>query len=130
MIVGVGTDIVAVARFVRLIERHGVRAPDRFLVEEEREQYRQSAAPARFLARRFAAKEAFAKALGLGLRPPATLRALAVAHDQAGRPDFRFRPELDDWMRARGWRAHLSISDEADYAIAFVVVEPMPEIQP
>lgn len=83
---------------------------------------------ARFLAKRFAAKEAFGKALGTGVAAPATLPNVAVAHDAAGRPYFEFAPELAAYLAGRGIRrAHLSLSDEADYVIAFVVLETVPE---
>jgi holo-[acyl-carrier protein] synthase len=76
-----------------------------------------------YLATRFAAKEAFGKALGLGVRAPATLTAIAVAHDAYGKPEFRFAPALAAYMAENGLRAHLSLSDEREYAVAFVVVE-------
>ncbi len=93
------------------------------LAAVEMERYRQAPRPAAFLAKRFAAKEALGKALGLGLRDPATLHNIAVASDGIGRPRFEYAPPLADWMQARRLRAHLSLSDETDTAMAFVVVE-------
>jgi holo-[acyl-carrier protein] synthase len=120
---GVGVDIVAIARIERLLARHGERAAVRLLAAAEMERYRQTSKPAAFLAKRFAAKEALGKALGLGVRDPATLHNIAVTSDDLGRPGFDYAPPLADWMRARRLRAHLSLSDETDTALAFVVVE-------
>ena len=123
MIHGVGTDIVAVARLEEMLARHGEKAVDKLLSPEEYGDCRASAAPARFLAKRFAAKEALGKALGLGVRAPVTLPAAAVVHDAYGKPEFRFAPALASYMAEHGLTAHLSLSDERDYAVAFVVVE-------
>lgn len=123
MIHGVGTDIVAIARIERMLNEHGERTAAKLLAPSEMERYRQTAKPAAWLAKRFAAKEALGKALGLGLRDPATLHNIAVLSDGLGRPSFEYAPPLADWMKARRLRAHLSLSDETDTAMAFVVVE-------
>ena len=123
MIYGVGTDIVAVARLGEMFERHGERALEKVLAPEERDECRACADKARFLAKRFAAKEAFTKALGTGVRAPAVLPAIAVVHDPLGKPMFSLTPELKALLDAQGLRAHLSLSDEHDYAVAFVVLE-------
>jgi len=77
----------------------------------------------RFLAKRFAAKEAFSKALGTGIRPPAVLSAIAVSHDELGKPTLDFCGQLAEMIKNQGLTAHLSLSDEADYAIAYVILE-------
>ena len=123
MIRGVGTDIAAVARLAALYEKHGERALEKLLAPAEREGFERAADKGRFLAKRFAAKEAFGKALGIGVAAPATLPNVAIDHDTLGKPVFAYAPELDAWLRERGLIAHLSISDEKDYATAFVVVE-------
>ena len=123
MIAGIGTDIAAVARLGKLYERHGERALEKILAPAERDAFTRAADPARFLAKRFAAKEAFGKALGIGVAHPATLPNIAVTHDELGKPMFDFGPELASYLAERGLRAHLSISDEAEYAVAFVVIE-------
>lgn len=123
MIAGVGTDIAAVARLGKLYERHGVRALEKLLAPSERMDFGKAKAPARFLAKRFAAKEAFGKALGIGVTVPATLTNIAVIHDPQGKPVFGYAPELAGYLAERGLTAHLSISDEEEYALAFVVVE-------
>ena len=123
MIHGVGTDIVAIARVERMLSEHGERTAAKLLAPSEMEKYRQVAQPAAWLAKRFAAKEALGKALGLGLRDPATLHNIAVLSNGLGRPSFEYAPPLADWMKARRLRAHHSLSDETDTAMAFVVVE-------
>ena len=123
MIFGVGTDIVAVARLGKLYERHGERAADKLLASAERADFARASDPARFLAKRFAAKEALGKALGIGVVAPATLPNIAVVHDELGKPAFAYAPELAQLIEARGLVAHLSISDEHDFALAFVVLE-------
>jgi len=123
MIFGVGTDIVAVARLAKLYQRHGERALDNLLAPAERADFEKAKDPARFLAKRFAAKEALGKALGIGVAAPATLTNSAVVHDALGKPAFAYSPTLAQHLAERGLVAHLSISDEADFALAFVVLE-------
>jgi holo-[acyl-carrier protein] synthase len=123
MIHGIGTDIVAIARMEALYGRHGERAMDKILATAERDDCRAAADRARFLAKRFAAKEALGKAMGSGIRAPVLLTSMAVRHDALGRPEFEFSGELAAHMAGLGLTAHLSISDEREHAIAFVVVE-------
>ena len=123
MIFGIGTDLVAIKRLSDMWQRHGDRALEKLLAQEERNDCRASVAPGRFLAKRFAAKEALGKALGTGIRSPVLLTNISVMHDSLGKPGFAYASELDDWLRARGLVAHLSVSDESEYAQAFVVVE-------
>lgn len=123
MIHGVGTDLVATARLERMWQQHGERTLEKLLAPGEREAFRASAEPGRFLAKRFAAKEALGKALGTGIRAPVLLPAIAVVHDALGKPSFAYSSELADWLLARGLTAHVSLSDEAEQALAFVVVE-------
>lgn len=126
MIQGIGTDIVAVARMSALHERHGERLAQRLLTVEERPDYDRATDKARLLAKRFAAKEALAKALGTGLRAPVSLANMGVTHDALGRPAFAFRPDLRAWLTARRIvRVHLSLADELHYAVGFVVVEAL-----
>lgn len=124
MIVGVGSDLVEVARMEVLVARWGNEAGRRLLTTDERENFLTSAHPARFLAKRFAAKEALAKALGVGLRAPVLCRSIGVANDTLGKPIFVLSPDLEKYLRSRGvQRQHVSISDERHYALAFVVLE-------
>lgn len=123
MIHGIGTDIVRVARIGASLERHGVRFAERILAAAEREAFAGSRDQARFLAKRFAAKEAFGKALGTGVALPATLHAVAVGHDELGKPLFCYSDELARYMAERRLAAHLSLTDETDYVVAFAVIE-------
>ena len=123
MIFGIGTDIVAVKRMADYWQRHGERGLEKMLAPAEREACRNSPDPARFLAKRFAAKEALGKAFGSGVRAPVLLPEIAVEHDELGRPSFSYSPGLAAHFAGRGLAAHLSISDEQDYAVAFVILE-------
>ena len=77
----------------------------------------------RYLATRFSAKEAFSKAIGLGMRMPMTWRGCEIVKQPSGKPEIRLHGALADWFEARGLRAHVTVTDEADYAASFVVVE-------
>lgn len=124
MIYGVGTDLVEVARIQDSLERFGDNFALRVLSEREMQEFQLSNTQARFLAKRFAAKEAFAKALGTGIRKPATFENIGVAHDDLGKPVFDLANELQKCLDEKGIQfAHLSISDEKAFATAFVVLE-------
>ena len=124
MIFGIGTDIVSYKRMHALHERYGARLAQRLLHEAEVPGYQASSDPARYLTKRFAAKEAFSKALGTGLRLHVGLRRIHISHDVQGKPLLGFDAELFDYVASLGvTRHHLSISDERDVAVAFVVLE-------
>ncbi|GAB2181501.1 holo-ACP synthase [Denitratisoma sp. agr-D3] len=123
MIHGIGTDIAAIARLGDLYQRHGERALEKCLAPQERDDCRASNDPARFLTKRFAAKEALGKALGTGIRAPVLLPAIEIIHDPLGKPGFRFHGELAAYIDQRQLRCHLSLSDERDTVVAFVVIE-------
>ncbi|MEI7843470.1 MAG: holo-ACP synthase [Gallionellaceae bacterium] len=124
MIIGIGTDIVAVVRMEAAIEKHGQAFAERLLSESELAEYIENSNKSRFLSKRFAAKEAFAKATGQGLRHPISLHQMTVSHDELGKPIFLFAQELAAHLIQLGvTRHHLSISDERDTAVAFVVLE-------
>ena len=124
MIYGIGTDIVATGRVSAALEKFGERFAARILAPEERTEFAAHQSPARFLAKRFAAKEAFAKALGTGIRHPATLHNIRVGHDSLGKPSLLFDPVLAVDLEQRGiCNHHLSLSDEQDMAVAFVILE-------
>jgi holo-[acyl-carrier protein] synthase len=124
MIFGIGTDIVAYARVAAAHARHGERFAQRVLSQQEMAQYASHNQPARLLMKRFAAKEALAKAIGCGLRFPVTLQRISVTHDASGKPAFAFAAELADYLAELGvTQHHLSISDELDAAVAFVILE-------
>ncbi|BBL35926.1 holo-[acyl-carrier-protein] synthase [Nitrosomonas stercoris] len=124
MIYGIGTDLVDPTRISCLLERYGERFARRILAETEWPEYIKHTQPAVFLAKRFAAKEAFSKATGTGLRAPVTFENIAIQHDAQGKPYFEFDRELASWIAQRGIVSHhLSISDELTLTSAFVVLE-------
>jgi holo-[acyl-carrier protein] synthase len=124
MIYGIGTDIVEVTRIEASIAQFGDDFAKRILAESEFAAYEKSAIKARFLAKRFAAKEAFSKALGTGLRAPATFQNIAVSHDDLGKPILLLAPELQRFLNGKNIvKTHISISDEKNLAAAFVVLE-------
>ncbi len=124
MIRGIGTDIVSVARIEAALQRHGDSFARKILSAQELAEYPAQAHPARFLSKRFAAKEAFAKATGHGLRHPVSLHNISVGHDELGKPAFLFEAQLAEFLSGLGVRRHhLSLSDERDNAVAFVILE-------
>ncbi len=128
MIYGIGTDICDVRRIKLSMERHGERFAQRVLSEAEFATWRARSARwpergLRYLATRFSAKEAFSKAVGLGMRMPMTWRSCEVDKLPSGQPVIVLHGELKRWFEAQGLRAHVSVTDETDYAASFVVVE-------
>ncbi|MEQ6918250.1 holo-ACP synthase [Halomonas aquatica] len=124
MIIGIGTDIARVARFERAMGRHGERFSRRLLGEWELERFRDHVLPAAFLAKRFAAKEAFVKALGTGLRHGMRWVDIQVVNDAQGRPSLVLTGKAQKLAEAAGVRSlHLSLSDEDALAVAFVILE-------
>lgn len=124
MIFGIGTDIVEYARIERMHARYGDRFAERVLSRHELSDYQASSDAARFLAKRFAAKEAFAKAVGSGLREPVSLRRISVTHDGLGKPVLQFDEALRSHLAQLGISGHhLSVSDERNMVVAFVVLE-------
>jgi holo-[acyl-carrier protein] synthase len=128
VIVGVGTDICDVRRIEATLARRGPRFPERVLGPREQQVYaarraRVESRGVRFLATRFSAKEAFSKAIGLGITSPMRWRDCEILNHPSGQPYIRLDGELARWFAARGWVAHVSVTDETDYAASFVVVE-------
>lgn len=123
MVVGIGTDIVRIARFEAMLERHGRRVAERILSVDELVEFAAAARPARFLAKRFAVKEAVAKAFGTGFRDGLSLRHIGVHHDALGKPSLRFYARAEELCAQMGVAdSHVSIADEHDYAVAFVIL--------
>lgn len=128
MIYGIGTDIIRIARIEAALARNGERFAQKILGPEELEKYRQRAAQVvvrgvRYVATRFAAKEAFSKAIGMGMRVPMTWRAVQILNAPSGKPQAVTSGALKDYMDLHGLSAQVSITDEAEYAVAFVLVE-------
>ena len=127
MIYGIGTDLVEVARIQDSLDRFGDNFAMRVLSEREMQEFQLSNTKARFLAKRFAAKEAFAKALGTGIRKPATFENIGVGHDDLGKPVFDLALELQACLEAKNIQfAHLSISDEKAF---FAIRKPNSELK-
>jgi holo-[acyl-carrier-protein] synthase len=125
---GIGTDLCDVRRIAAALERRGERFAEKVLGPHEIDVFRQRRARASargiaYLATRFAAKEAFSKAIGLGMRVPMTWRDCEVVKAASGAPTIRLHGALARWFDERRLVAHVSVSDEADTATAFVVVE-------
>ena len=124
MIFGIGTDIVRVSRLQRDLERFGVRFAERILTEDELAEFHQKENKAHFLARRFAAKEAAAKAMGTGFALGLQLRHIGVGHDALGKPKLIFTGRASEFMKEHDvTTAHISLADEEDHAVAFVTLE-------
>ncbi|RZI40149.1 holo-ACP synthase [Herbaspirillum sp. HC18] len=128
MIYGIGTDIIQISRVEAALARNGERFAEKILGPEELDKYHRRKAKVeargiRFLASRFAAKEAFSKAIGLGMRMPMTWRAMQTLNAASGKPIAVTSGALKEFMEQNGLTAQVSITDEADYAVAFVIVE-------
>ena len=128
MIYGIGTDICDVRRIRATLERRGERFAERVLGAKELAVFRARRARAEvrgvaYLATRFSAKEAFSKAIGLGIRMPMTWSACEILNEPSGKPFVHLHGALADWFVARGLSAHVTVTDETDYAASFVVVE-------
>ena len=128
MIFGVGTDICDIRRIRATVARRGERFAQRVLGPSEWSVYRARKARLEergmaYLATRFSAKEAFSKAIGLGLHSPMTWRRCEVLNLPSGQPYLQLHDELAAWFEARQLCAHVSVTDDNDYATSFVVVE-------
>jgi holo-[acyl-carrier protein] synthase len=128
MIYGIGTDICDIRRIRASYERHGERFALKILSEAELLVWKQRTARwpergLRYLATRFSAKEAFSKAVGLGMRMPMTWRRCEIAKKPSGEPYVVLHGALKDWFEAKRLRALITVTDETDYAASFCVVE-------
>jgi len=128
VIYGIGTDICDLRRMQQTLARRGDRFAERVLGAHELRVFhlrreRHAARGLRFLATRFSAKEAFSKAIGLGIRTPMSWSACEILNEPSGRPVIRLSGALAAWFAERSLVAHVSVTDESDYVAAFVVVE-------
>lgn len=124
MISGIGIDIVQVDRVAAVHARYGHKFARRVLAPDELQRFESYAQPVRFLAMRFAAKEAVSKALGTGFRRGVSLRLIEVTHNAAGKPSLRLHGAVAELAAHQGVTAtHVSLTDERDYAAAVVVFE-------
>ena len=128
MIYGIGTDICDVRRIRASLDKHGERFAEKILSEGELATWRQRSARwpergVRYLATRFSAKEAFSKAIGLGMRLPMSWRLCEVGKLHTGKPVIVLHGALKTWFESQGLTACVSVTDESDYAASFCVVE-------
>ena len=124
MIFGVGTDIVEIERIRKALERWGERFAERILCAPELSRFKKHKQPAAYLAKRFAAKEAFTKALGTGIKAPANWHGVWVANLPSGKPVLEFTADLKAVLdRKQISQAHLSLADERGMAVATVILE-------
>ena len=128
MIYGIGTDICDIRRIRASLEKHGERFAQKVLSDNEMNTYRARSERwpergVRYVATRFSAKEAFSKAIGMGMRMPMTWRLCEVAKLPSGQPVIVLHGGLKVWFEGQGLQAHVTVTDETDYAASFVVVE-------
>jgi len=131
MIFGIGTDICDLRRIAESLERRGDRFAEKVLGPTELQvfHHRRSRSVPRglaYLGSRFSVKEAFSKAIGLGIHMPMTWRACETLNHESGQPYIRLHGALAEWFALRQLSAHVTLSDETDYAVSFVVVETVP----
>jgi holo-[acyl-carrier protein] synthase len=126
MIVGIGTDVVSIERIAGVLARHGERFVNRVLTPDERVRYERTNDRAKpgHLAKRWAAKEAFAKAIGTGIHPPFTWQSITVGRDAKGKPLVVPNDQMAKHLKSMGVTdSHVSLTDDAGVAVAFVVLE-------
>ena len=128
MIYGIGNDICDIRRLRATLERRGERFAETVLGPQELQVYQHRQARwadrgVRYLATRFSAKEAFSKAVGLGMRLPMHWRRCEIGNAPGGAPCIVLHGELKTWFEAQHLTAHITLSDESDYAVSFCVVE-------
>jgi holo-[acyl-carrier protein] synthase len=126
VITGIGTDIVYINRVKKVLDRYGERFVNRILTPEERVRFEKTKAKANHLAKRFAAKEAFSKAIGTGIRSPFRWHSVTVARDPKGKPILKPDAQMSAYLsRAGVTHFHVSLTDDTDIAMAFVVLESL-----
>jgi holo-[acyl-carrier protein] synthase len=124
VIFGVGTDVVEIDRIRKAVERWGERFAERILSPSELKRFQSHRQPVNYLAKRFAAKEAFTKALGTGIKAPANWHGVWVVNQRSGKPELQFSEPLIELLSSRGiTRSHLSLADERGIAVATVILE-------
>lgn len=129
MIYGIGIDVCEPHRIERLLGKYGERFARRVLTDREWPGFERTGKRVLFVANRFAAKEAFSKAMGTGFRYPVTLQCISIVQNRAGKPGFEFHPALEALVKSRGIvRHHVTISDEKSLACACVVLETVLDV--
>lgn len=124
MLVGIGTDLVEIARIKRVWQRQGMRFAQRILTAEELEVFSHHAQPEHFLAKRWAVKEAVSKALGTGMAQGVSFESISLSHSELGQPQICLSgaaQQRAEQLQINDWQ--VSISDERHYALAFVAAQ-------
>jgi holo-[acyl-carrier-protein] synthase len=129
VIYGIGTDICDVRRIRASLDKHGDRFAAKVLSDAEFKTWKTRSARwpergVRYLATRFSAKEAFSKAIGLGM--PMTWKLCEIANERSGKPTIVLHGGLKEWFEGKALTAHITVTDETDYAASFCVVETTP----
>jgi holo-[acyl-carrier protein] synthase len=123
MIIGIGTDIVEIKRIQKALAKSDALAK-RVLTEAEWQEFEQTHSPARYLAKKFASKEAAVKAMGTGIGRGISWQHIEITHDAWGKPVLNAIGAFEQWCTQQGVSAmHISIADEQEYATAYVVIE-------
>lgn len=130
MIVGIGTDLLKMQRLIATYERTNGRLALRILGSQEIEVFkarlaRNHSRGMAYLATRFAAKEAFSKAIGLGMRMPMKWQSLQILNESSGKPYLHYSGELANFMRIKKWQGNVTVTDEQDLVSACVVVSQL-----
>lgn len=124
MISGIGTDIVSISRMSDILDRQGERFAKRILTDAEFREFENSHQKVHFLAKRFAAREAVAKAFGIGFTQGLSLKHIEIAHDEQGKPMIVLYDKAIEIKERLGINhIHISIADEKEFAIAYVIME-------
>lgn len=129
MIIGIGTDLVKISRIEEMFAKYDESFVDKLLNEKESEKFRSLTAnnKIKYLAKRFAAKEAFAKAVGTGFNKDITLKNIAISNDKMGKPFYDIDDKLDSYIKEKlnvdKYSIHLSITDDREYANAIAIIE-------
>lgn len=131
VIYGIGTDICDVRRIRASLEKHGDRFAAKVLSDAEFKTWKARSARwpergVRYLATRFSAKEAFSKAIGMGMRMPMTWKLCEISNERSGKPTIVLHGALKDWFESKALTVHITVTDETDYAASFCVVETPP----
>jgi holo-[acyl-carrier protein] synthase len=123
MSISIGTDIVEIARIAEVLERQGERFIDRILSPSEKLQYQGLSDGVAFVAKRFAAKEAIAKALGTGIGHGVSFQDMVISNDEKGAPTAELSNTAAEIMQSRGGvKMLISLADERHYATAYAVL--------
>lgn len=124
MIYGIGVDLVDIKRIEEMFKKYGQTFAERILHHVELLEFQSETEPVKYLAKRFAAKEAFSKAVGTGLRGHVSLQNVGVAHGDLGKPEYIYTPALQEWLAEKGiTHVHISLSDDGDVATAYAIAE-------